>query len=373
MNVYDANGKLLLHRTNVLDTELQITNLLSRGAYIDASIPEDMTEAALFSHAAQGVGPVGLRQEWEQTSDFLKTLFMHPERTHDFSAEVNKVAAHIVMLHDINANFSVYRIIRQESYLASNYGYAHGVHSAVLCILLSRHFNWSAGRTMSLVSAALTMNMSIVKLQGKMAGQDGPVERKQRTEIYKHPEKTVALLKALGVTDVDWLNAVLQHHENADGTGYPTKCKVVSDIARVLRVADVFTAKVSARTFRAALSPQEGISRIFLEDNGGPMSMALIKTLGIYPPGDFVRMACGELGIVVERTAHAKAPIVAAITDKAGRAVSSLFRRNTLQSEFFIIGNVGNKSMLQRLLPERLYGFAIINHLNLPPLEISVG
>jgi hypothetical protein len=84
-------------------------------------------------------------------------------------------------------------------------------------------------------------------------------------------------------------------------------------------------------------------------------------------------MACGELGIVVERTAHAKAPIVAAITDKAGRAVSSLFRRNTLQSEFFIIGNVGNKSMLQRLLPERLYGFAIINHLNLPPLEISVG
>lgn len=51
-------------------------------------------------------------------------------------------------------------------------------------------------------------------------------------------------------------------------------------------------------------------------------------------------MGCGELSIVVERTIHAKVPI----SDAAGRAVSSLFRRDTLQAEFAIIGNVSNKS-----------------------------
>lgn len=52
MNVYDANSRLLLHRKNVLRTELRIKKLLNHGAYVDPSIQENMAEAALFSHAA---------------------------------------------------------------------------------------------------------------------------------------------------------------------------------------------------------------------------------------------------------------------------------------------------------------------------------
>ncbi len=372
-NIYDVSGRLLLLRNKILHSELQLKKLLSHGAYVDASIPDDVEEDILFSQSRQSAAPVGLLQEWEHIAGVLQTLFTHPERKYDFPAQVAKVAEHIVTLHDMNADFSIYRVIRQENYLASSYGYTHGVHSAVLCILLSRHFDWPADRMMSLVKAALTMNMTIVKLQGKMAAQKGPVEKRQRAEIFNHPEKTVALLKVLGVIDINWLTAIEQHHEHEGGTGYPAGCDSVCEIANVLRVADVFTAKISPRTFRAALSAQEGISHIFLDDNGGPMSMALIKTLGIYPPGDFVRMASGELGIVVERTANAKAPIVASITDMAGRPVSRLVRRDTQQAEFSITGNVSDKSMLQRLLPERLYGFSIVNPLDLPLLEFLFG
>jgi len=372
-NVYDVTGRLLLIQTGVLHTELQITKLLRHGAYVDASLPQDDVEKVLFAPPLRRVTPIGLLQEWEHIPAFLQTLFTHPERKYDFPAQVAHVAAHIVKLHDKNADFSIYRIVRQENYLASSYGYTHAVHTAVLCHLLSRHFEWPADRMMSLVMAALTMNMTIAKLQGTMAAQAGPMEKKQRTEIYHHPEKTVALLKGLGVTDDNWLTAVQQHHEQEDGKGYPTGCKEISEIANVLRVADVFTAKISPRTFRAALSVQEGISRVFRNDKGGPMSIAMIKTLGIYPPGEFVRMASGELGIVVERTANSKAPIVASITDTAGRPVPRLLRRDTREAEFAVIGTVSDKVILQRLLPERLYGFSIVNAVDLPQLDFLVG
>lgn len=372
-NIYDVTGKLLMIQTRVLHTELQLARLLRHGAYVDASLPEDGVENVLFAQPLRRVAPTGLLQEWEHIPAFLQTLFTHPERKYDFPAQVAHVAAHIVKLHDKNVDFSIYRIVRQENYLASSYGYTHAMHTAVMCLLLSRHFEWPADRMMSLVKAALTMNMTIAKLQGTMAGQAGPVEKKQRTEIYHHPENTVALLKGLGVTDDNWLAAVQQHHEREDGTGYPTGCKEISEIANLLRVTDVFTSKISPRTFRAALSAHEGILRVFRHDKGGPMSMAMIKTLGIYPPGEFVRMASGELGIVVERTANSKAPIVASITDTAGRPVPRLLRRDTREAEFAVTGTVSDKVILHRLLPERLYGFSIVNAVDLPQLDFLVG
>ena len=176
----------------------------------------------------------------------------------------------------------------------------------------------------------------------------------------------MALLEKLGVTDVHWLRAVAQHHEHQDGSGYPTACTEIDEMANVLHVCDVFMAKISPRKLRPALSPQVATRQLYREDNGGPIATALIRTFGIYPPGDFVRLASGELGIVVERTTNAKAPIVAAITDGREQCVTSTLRRDTRQVQFAVVGVASNKAMLARLLPERLYGFAIALPLHLP-------
>ena len=372
-NIYNVNGKLLLFKNKVIHSELQLHKLLAHGVYVDASLWDVWAENTLFAQSPQSAAPVGLLQEWEQMAGILQTLFTDPERKYDFPAQVEKVAVRIVMLHDTHADFSIFRILRQEGSLASGYGYTHAVHAAVLCLMLSRHFNWPTDRAMSLVKAALTMNISIAKLQGTMAGQKGTMDPKQRTELYSHPEKAVAQLKELGVTDCLWLTAVEQHHEHIDGKGYPKGLVEIAEIARVLRVADVFVAKVTPRNFRPALSVQDALWRIFLDENGGYLASAVIKSLGIYPPGELVRMASGELGIVVERTANAKCPLVASITDKAAHPVPRVLRRDTQQAEFAIVGTASDKFILHRLLPERLYGFSIVNALNLPPFEFLVG
>jgi len=230
--------------------------------------------------------------------------------------------------------------------------------TGVLCVLMARHLHWPPARVQTLLKAALTMNLSILELQGQMAAQDVPMRERQHTEIHNHPEDAVATLQKWGVSDDDWLQAVAQHHEHPDGTGYPQGCTDMGELALALRVCDVFMAKISPRVLRPAVAPQEAVRQLYREDHGGPLSTAIIKEFGIYPPGDFVKLASGELGVVVQRTDNARAPIVASITDTSGHPVARTLKHDTSQAEFAIVGTAGHPAMLARLPPERLYGFA---------------
>ncbi|MBK9573705.1 MAG: phosphohydrolase [Rhodoferax sp.] len=357
-NVRDDQGLLLLSRGHVVESEHQLDLLLERGAFVDA---EDV-KAVASQVTAQAATPVerhlNLFGLWDQAELDLHKLLVDASRGADLAESVDGIAAQVVKLVDSDADIAIYRCVRQEQAKTFYYGYAHALHCAMLCILLSRYLTWPKERTNKLVKAALTMNLSIMDLQGQMAGQDFPMRDKQRLLISEHPVRAHELLLAGGIADQDWLTAVMQHHERPDGKGYPLGVTEISEMATILRLADVFMAKISPRALRPALSAQEAARQLFREDNGGTLSTALIKQFGIYPPGDLVKLVSGELAVVVKRTNNARAPIVAVITDKAEHLIAKTVRHDSSLPEFAITGIASNKAILARLPPERLYGFS---------------
>lgn len=365
-SVRDQQGTLLLSRGHIVENEEQLVELLARGAFVDEAEAKAAAAAAAAGKLLISSGdprstmgtPVSVFDLWDQTTEGLKQLLSDMAPESDFAGRMDGFASHIVATFDVNPDIAIYRSVRQDHAQNFYYGYTHAVLTAVLCILIARHLRWPAPKMMSLVKAALTMNMAIFELQGQMAAQDHPMRDKQRAALLLHPAHAVEALEKSGIADADWLTAVAQHHERADGTGYPAGLTEISELAAVLRVADVFMAKISPRTLHAAVSPKEAITQLYKEDKGGPLSTALIKEFGIYPPGDFVKLASGELGVVVQRTANARAPIVAAITDASGQPVAKTVRHDTGQAERAIVDSVADKSMLKRLVPERLFGFA---------------
>lgn len=358
-NVRDEAGHLLLSKGHLIVDERQLDELLERGAFVDV----EEIRAAAQSDAPSGenkVTPLNLFGLWEKEAPVLRELCQHPHTHPDFVPQLEAFSARLLALLDRNVDVGIYRCVRQENQPHFYYGYNHAIHTAVMCVLLARHLQWSVARVLSLMRAALTMNLTIMELQGQMAAQDVPMKDAQKKVILAHPQAAVEQLESLGVADADWLTAVAQHHEHLDGSGYPTGCTQPSDMATALRVTDVFMAKISPRALRDALTSQEAIRQLYREDQGGLMSMAIVKQFGIYPPGDFVQLASGERGIVVERTNNAKAPIVAVITDSAGHPVSKTERRDSRQPGCAIVGNVVDKVLLKRLPPERLYGFSAV-------------
>ena len=357
-SVRDAGCNLLLSRGHVIESDRQLDALLERGAFVDV---EEIKAASLHVAISSGstvTTATSLFGLWEHTTTDMFALLAKAPHMPNLPDRINDFALSLIALIDKDVDIALYRTVRQDRAVAFYYGYDHCIHTATLCLLIARHLQWSEAKTMSLFKAALTMNMPILSLQGKMADQNDPVLDSQRAMIRKHPMEAFDWLTASGVTDPDWLLAVQQHHEHADATGYPQGLAVQAEIAIALRVADVFMAKISPRRLRPALTVKDAERQLLKEDHGGPLSGALIKVFGIYPPGDIVKLASGEIGVVMRRSASAKCPIVAAITDVHGKPTVKTIQRDTSQAAYAILGNVADNSLAARMPPERIYGYA---------------
>lgn len=352
-NVRDAGGMLLLATGYVIPDQQQLEAVLERGAFVDAE------EVRVYLASLQPkVTPVpNLFGAWKQLQDQLETLLMHAPAHLDLPARTLALGTRLIELMDRDTDIAIYIAVRQDEARLSIYGVTHALHCALVGVLIGRRLGWEPASIMTLVQAALTMNISIAALQGQLAAQDFPPTLRQLTELRAHPAQSVALLTAAGVTDEDWLQAVQQHHERADGSGYPTGRRDSTEFAQALRHADVFMAKISPRVIRPALSIQETARQLFKEDGGGPMSTAVIKAFGIYPPGNFVQLKSGELGVVMRRGSHANTPQVAVITDSKGAPIVHTIHRDTALPEFAIAGTAANTKLVARMPPERIFGF----------------
>ncbi len=354
-NVRNQDSTLLLAKGYVVRDEAQLEMLLDRGIFVDL---EEVRALEALKPAAPQV-PESIFARWTGAVDTLEALLTSPEDVPDLGPQIEALAQTVMDLTSQDPDIGLFMAMRQDQARHLRYGFSHPVYTALLCVLMARRMGWAERRVQSLTQAALTMNASIASLQVQMAFQDYPVLDRQRAQIRKHPADSAALLERAGVADCAWLAAVREHHEQADGKGYPTGAAVVDEAAQVLRMADQFIARISPRTLRPAMSIQEATRQTFRDNQGGPMARALIRVLGLFPPGDFVQLANGEQAIVVRRGAEARTPLVAAVTDSQGRSVTTTVQRDTAQPEFAITGPAPDRSLLVRVPPERLYGFGV--------------
>jgi HD-GYP domain-containing protein (c-di-GMP phosphodiesterase class II) len=351
--IRDETGKLLLAQGHVVASEAQLAALLERGATVD------IEEVRAFVQRAQDAGqrPPSLFGQWEQALWQLDRLLRSTDEP-GFAGRADALARHVVALTDRDPDIAIYLAVRQDPKRLSIYPLAHAMHCAKVGLLMARRLGWDGPATTTLLKAALTMNISTLELQGRLATQGiGPTEA-QRTEIRSHPERSVERLRAAGVSDAPWLDTVAQHHERAGGKGYPLGLDAVGELPTALRLLDVFLAKMAPRAVREPLPVQVAERELFQEDLGGAVSSAIIKEFGIYPPGEFVELKSGELAVVVRRGAGANTPQAAAITDRHGLPSVNTVVRDTARAEFAIVSLVKDKRLVLRVPPERLYGLA---------------
>jgi HD-GYP domain-containing protein (c-di-GMP phosphodiesterase class II) len=104
---------------------------------------------------------------------------------------------------------------------------------------------------------------------GLMLASEGVLQSKrylsssETSTIKVHPHTTVDLLSKIEFSD-RVKKAILHHHENWDGSGYPEGLKgnQIPVISRVLAVADAYFSMIEARPYRPEQSPQEALKEI---------------------------------------------------------------------------------------------------------------
>ena len=101
-------------------------------------------------------------------------------------------------------------------------------------------------------------------------------------------------------------------------------------LARLIQRADMFAAAMSPRAGRRPVPPGKAMKSIYFDENHkvDEAGAALIKAVGIYSPGSYVRLQSEEVAIVVRRGANTTTPLVVVILNRKGMPQAELTAQN---------------------------------------------
>ncbi len=292
---------------------------MRRGALVDAN---ELAESARQATPAPTRSAAYLRdrlpEEWDRgMQDVRNALSASPDR---MAGALDGATALMLTLIDSSPEVALAQVVRQPESTSGHYGVTHSLHAATACHAAARYLGWGPDDQRRAFQAALTMNLGMLDLQARLSSQVSPLTSMQREAINEHPIRSVEMLSAAGIDDPDWLDAVLQHHETPDGRGYPHGISDVGELAEMLRYADIYTARLSSRANRPAMSAAQAGRELRQIGGAKPLAAALIKSFGIFPPGSLVRLASGEVGLVVRNGDKAHRPMVSACDQRQWRA-----------------------------------------------------
>lgn len=348
-NVRDADRQLLLARGQRIESREQLEALMRRGALVDLAELQTPREAVL--RAPRELLP----QLWSNALTQLNQALKAAE-TETFREALAEAAAPMQTLIERDPDLAIFQVLRQGASADADYGAQRSLQTAITTMLVAQRLGWAPDDTERAFKVALTMNLSMLELQGQLARQRTPPTPEQRTALQTHPMRSVRLLDRAGVSDSLWLEAVLQHHEQEDGSGYPGGRTDASDLASLVRRSDAYTSKLASRASRASLTADQAGRQMFMQDPGHPMTAALVKEFGVYPPGCHVRLASGELAVVVARGSTISSPVVACLSNARGAPLREPLRVDTSQRGRAVAAVVGEGSVPKRLPLERLMG-----------------
>lgn len=217
----------------------------------------------------------------------------------------------------------------------------HPLHLAIICEMVADAKSIPQEDRIPIIAAAITCNIGMLKIQDGFQRQDTPLSKDQKSDVVAHPLRSVALLMDSGIDNQTWLRTVKFHHERLDGKGYPASL-VGEDIAlsdRILRLADTYCSMIASRNYRSHMTPQEALRLILLKRSNEidiTLAQTLVKRIGVYPPGAFVKLVNGEKGIVVRPGESPSTPIVKCFAAANGVQYKSLVTRDCSKQDFAI-------------------------------------
>jgi HD-GYP domain-containing protein (c-di-GMP phosphodiesterase class II) len=257
-----------------------------------------------------------------------------------------------LQLLQTDADDSLFCLFQALADTTQGYCASHALLCAVICDMTARKLTIPERQRNTLVTAALLMNIGMARDQDSMARQSNAPTDWQRTLIQEHPQRSVRILKDFGIDDPEVLDIVRWHHEPETAEGLPSTLTA----RRVLAMADIFVAKMSARKTRVSLSPVRAVKAMVMGAEGAAQGIAsaMAQAAGFYPPGTYVKLANGETALSVQRGERANTPWVIPILDKNGVALGKQQCKETTTPAFTIVTAVAVEDVKVTLSIEKV-------------------
>jgi HD-GYP domain-containing protein (c-di-GMP phosphodiesterase class II) len=197
--------------------------------------------------------------------------------------------------------------------IVSSTGMAEGLssHALNVCIMsqiIGKEMGLSSEELHMLGLGALFHDMGKRMLPMKVKFHSTGITMEPDPDSIKlHPQKGKELMEKFKDFPQQSLEAIVQHHERLDGSGYPQGLtnNHISLFAQIVMVADEYDELCNAAEIEKSLTPHEALSQLYryVDSNQQKFSkdviLTLIRTMTVFPPGTLVELSDGTIGQVI--------------------------------------------------------------------------
>ncbi len=186
-----------------------------------------------------------------------------------------------------------------------NYTYNHCLNVDVFSVILGVALGLRDDELKKLSQAALLHDIGKICLPLEILNKPGKLTPEEYAEVQKHSRYGYNMLKDNQELSSVTRNAILSHHENENGTGYPKhlSSEKIHKFAKIIHIADVYDALTTKRVYKGAMNPADAMDYLKANVNSmfdEEMVMQFARYVAPYPLGVCVELSNGQMAFVVE-------------------------------------------------------------------------
>jgi putative nucleotidyltransferase with HDIG domain len=256
-------------------------------------------EAAKAHRAAFQKTEKAFHQTLGQVKALMQTLASRPLN----AIEDSKVLINQMTQTILGAESLVLHVMSNGGQEAQNF-HSHSLNVSVLSMLLAEKMGLNEDEVQAVGMGALFHDIGKIKIPSQITRKKTPLTSPELNLLKMHPRYGIELVDLIAVFPSSAKVVIEQHHEYADGTGYPSglKGENIHPFSKIVTVTNEFDNLCHPVDEAKARTPHHALSFMFthMKAKFHHETLAVfIKLMGIYPPGTIVQLSDGRLGIVM--------------------------------------------------------------------------
>lgn len=257
--------KLVLEQNDVLPKELP--SLLRKSGNSSVYITSSDKEK-YFSYLENALGDitkdahVPLREKskliYDTSTNIINDLFDKPESKEGIERSKKLISNTINLILTNDSSIKSMMEVGSHDY----YTYTHSVDVSVFSIGFANHLNYSFTDISNIGYAAMMHDIGKSKIPNEIINKRGKLSEEEFAIMKMHPIYSYEILQYHNETNDDILKPARNHHEKALGDGYPDKLIAprTHEFAKIVAIADIFSALTTKRSYKEAYSSFEALS-----------------------------------------------------------------------------------------------------------------
>ncbi|MBT9486459.1 MAG: DUF3391 domain-containing protein [Rubrivivax sp.] len=179
---------------------------------------------------------------------------------------------------------------------------AHGLNVAVIALLMGRSVGLDDNDLMDLGVGSMLHDVGKLELPDRVRHLDESFSSAETNAYRDHVNQGVQLGRRMGLS-TGALAVLAQHHEHADGSGFPLRLNAdrTTLAARIVAIVNRYDNLCNPAVLARALTPHEAVSLLFAQSRNrfdSTLLNSFIRMMGVYPAGSLVQLTDDRFALV---------------------------------------------------------------------------